>query len=321
MGDKAERANNPSQARESIWTNEDEAKLLRRRALNFWNADYLERVVAPLLDLPQSAQALDVGCGYGGLTLSLAKAAADSWVLGIDLEAQAIAEAARLAEELNVMNVGFREGDATALPFEADTFDLVCCQTLLTHVPEPMAVLQEMIRVLKPGGTLFTVEYHNLGMVSAYDELAPEPSLEEALERFRLARLYIEGKRRLGRGDDTLGVRVAFMLQDLGLKLLEVRKNDRAWHAFPPYHKENERLTLATMCDFAEPLGEGMKRWIAENIRAGGGSEADVARHFALTDDPELKARIRERIEAGTYRTLSSYTFYLTVARKPRGEA
>jgi hypothetical protein len=100
-----------------------------------------------------------------------------------------------------------------------------------------------------------------------------------------------------------------------------VRKNDRAWHAFPPYHKENERLALLVMRDLAEPLGEGMKRWIAENIRAGGGSEADVARHFALTDDPELKGRIRERIEALTYRTLSSYTFYLTVARKPRGEA
>lgn len=42
-----------------------------------------------------------------------------------------------------------------------------------------------------------------------------------------------------------------------------------------------------------------------------------MARHFALMDDPELKGRIREYLEAGHYRALCSYTFYLTVARKP----
>jgi len=312
VNDKVEK-----KARGSIWTNEDEAKLLRRRAFSFWNPDYLERIVLPLLVPPQGARALDVGCGYGGLTLPLARAGAGLWVLGLDREREAVAEAAKLAEELGVTNVAFREGDAAALPFDAATFELVCCQTLLTHVPEPERVLAEMIRVLKPGRTLFAAEYHALGTFSMHDDLTLEPSLGEALERFRLARLYIEGKKRLGRGDDTLGVHLPFMLQDLGLELLDVRKNDRAWHAFPPYRKEGERTQLATARDFAEPVGDEMRAWIADNLRAGGGSDADVARYFALTDDPETKGRVRERIDGGRYRTLSSYTFYLTFARKP----
>lgn len=138
--------------------------------------------------------------------------------------------------------------------------------------------------------------------------------MPERLERFRFAQLYIEGKKKLGRGDDTVGIRVPFMVQDLGLKILDVRQNDRAWHAFPPYRKESERLGLAVMRDFAEPTGEAMRAWLSENLRAGGASDEDVRRYFELTDYGEAKVKMREAIDAGTYCYLNSFTFYLTCA-------
>lgn len=305
-----------SGASESIWASEDEAKLLRRRAFHFWNPDYLERVALPILEPPEGAQVLDVGSGYGCLTLPLARARPDLWITGLDAEAKAVAEAAGLAQNLGATNVNFVEGDANALPFVDSSFDLVCCQTLLTHVPEPERVLAEMVRVLKPGGHLFVVEYHHLGAFSLFDDAVAE-DLEGRLERFRFSQLYIEGKKHLGRGDDTFGVRVPFVVQDMGLEVLDVRKNDRAWHAFSPYHKENERIGLAVTRDFAEPTGETMRAWTGENLRAGGANGEDVRRYFELTDDPKLKAGTRDRIDAGTYRYLSSFTFYLTFARKP----
>ncbi len=300
----------------SIWASEGEAKLLRRRAFHFWNQDYLDKIALPLLGLPEGAQVLDVGSGYGGLTLPLARSRPDLQITGLDAEAKAVAEAAELARDHGAVNVQFVEGDANALPFETGSFELVCCQTLLTHVPEPERVLGEMARVLKPGGCLFAVEYHHLGSFSSFDGVNPD-DLEGRLERFRFSQLYIEGKKRLGRGDETFGVRLPFLVQDMGLEVFDVRKNDRAWHAFPPYRKENEKIGLTVMRDFAEPADEAMRAWTGENLRAGGASDADVTRYFELTDDPELKIGTRDSIDTGTYRYLSSFTFYLTFARKP----
>ncbi len=301
----------------SIWANEDEAKFLRRRVENFWNSDYLERVVLPLLELPSRAQVCDVGSGYGGLTLPLARLSPESLFIGVDLEPKAVREALKVAEGMGLTNVGFREGDACALPFEADTFDAVCCQTLLTHLQEPLKALHEMVRILKPGRCLLVVEYCHGGVFSMHDDVVVEEDIATQLERFRFSQLYIEGKRRLARGDDTIGIRIPFMLQDMGLEICDVRKNDRAWHAFPPYAKENERVALAVTRDFAEPTGEAMRARIAENIRAGGGSDADVKRYFELADDAERKRQIRERIDSGMYSYVGSFPFYLTFARKP----
>lgn len=317
MGEPLKRADQ-QQRSASIWTNDDEVKLLRRRALNFWNRDYLERIIMPILSLPKGAQVLDVGSGYGGLSLPLARAKTDAWVLGLDCEPQAVEGAATLAKELGVSNVGFRQGDAAALPFEDSSFDAVCCQTLLTHVAEPEVVLRDMKRVLKPSGVMFTVEYDYAGVFSSHDNWKTEATVAEAVRHFRLARLYIEGKKHLGRGDDTLGVRLPFLMHDLGLTILDVRKNDRAWHAFPPYHKESEQRARDAMLDFSEALSDETKQWMSENIRAGGGSDEDVAAYLAMVDDAVVKARTRDAVEQGCYRVLSSYTFYLTIARKPQ---
>jgi len=171
--------------------------------------------VLPILEPPEGARVLDVGSGYGDLTLPLARARPDLHLVGPDAEAKAVAEATGLAEQLRARRVSFQEGNALA--FADSSFELIACQTLLTHVPEPEQVLAEMVRVLKPGGGLLSVEYRHHGVLSAHDDLTPELRLPERLERFRFAQLYIEGKKKLGRGDETVGIRVPFRVQNLGL--------------------------------------------------------------------------------------------------------
>ena len=91
---------------------------------------------------------LDVGCGPGTITLEFADHVAPGRVVGLDASAEVIAKAA----EFERPNLSFMVGDAYALPFDDDTFDIAHAHQTLQHVADPVAVLREMRRVVKPGG-------------------------------------------------------------------------------------------------------------------------------------------------------------------------
>jgi len=118
------------------------------------------------LALPSSAQVLEVGCGTGAMTRSLARRPAFSGkAFGVDHSLPFIEAANRFAYNENVSDrVDFRVGDAHSLDFPPATFDAVIAHTLISHVTEPTAVLREMARVVRPGGavTLFDGDYASL---------------------------------------------------------------------------------------------------------------------------------------------------------------
>ena len=94
-------------------------------------------------------RALDVGTGAGTVALALAPLVQE--VVGIDVVPELL-EAARRAAPANVT---FVDGDATRLPFERDSFDLVCCRRTLHHVARPELVVAELARVTRAGGVIF----------------------------------------------------------------------------------------------------------------------------------------------------------------------
>lgn len=154
---------------------------------------------------------LDVGCGPGTITLGLARAVAPGEVLGLDIDPGSVAVAEATAREQGVNNLRFEIGSAEALPFPDASFDAVFEHTLLEHVPDPLSVLSEMRRVLRPGGCV-GLRDGDWGSNIFVPALGPE--LEAAFV------LYERWWRHRG-GDPRFGRRQRALLREAGFGRLE----------------------------------------------------------------------------------------------------
>jgi ubiquinone/menaquinone biosynthesis C-methylase UbiE len=134
-----------------------------------------------LIDVPPAAAVLDLGCGTGVVTRAIA--ARDGFagsVTGIDQSRAFIAAAERLAAGADGGgSVEFAVGDVHALELPAAHFDVAVAFTLVSHVRDPLAVLAEAARVVRPGGSvaIFDGDYASLTFGSS------DPRLGQAMER------------------------------------------------------------------------------------------------------------------------------------------
>jgi arsenite methyltransferase len=104
------------------------------------------------LNMPAGGIALDVGCGPGTVTASLARAAGQGGLaLGLDISEAMLARAVRAEAG---PHIGFLRADAQRIPLRDETVDAVVSIAVLQLVPDPAAALAEMARVLRAGGRL-----------------------------------------------------------------------------------------------------------------------------------------------------------------------
>ncbi|MBU6261176.1 MAG: bifunctional 2-polyprenyl-6-hydroxyphenol methylase/3-demethylubiquinol 3-O-methyltransferase UbiG [Burkholderiales bacterium] len=97
---------------------------------------------------------LDIGCGGGILSESMARRAAQ--VTGIDLATKPLGVARLHALEAGVSNLEYREIAAEALAAERPAaYDVVTCMEMLEHVPTPASIVQACSRLVRPGGWVF----------------------------------------------------------------------------------------------------------------------------------------------------------------------
>lgn len=116
---------------------------------------------------------LDVACGTGVVARLLEQRGHAGRLVGIDLNAAMLAVA-----RTRSVRVEWIEGSALELPFKADCFDVVLCQLGLQFFPDRSRALEEMARVLKPGGRV------GLSVYSAIERTPVAHAFVQALEKF-----------------------------------------------------------------------------------------------------------------------------------------
>lgn len=116
--------------------------------------------IADYVDLPDGAKAIDIGCGSGALTIAVAKKNPKAFVVGCDRWGKEHKEFSKLLCKENAKaegcdNVTFQKGDATALPFEDESFDAVVSNYVYHNIVglDKQELLLETLRILKKGGT------------------------------------------------------------------------------------------------------------------------------------------------------------------------
>lgn len=108
------------------------------------------------MGLTPHATVLEIGCGPGFFSPFIAAAVPDGCLVLVDLQAEMLTAARpRLVDHANV---SYAQGDAAALPLRNSHVDAVLLATVLGEVPDPEACLDEVRRVLRPGGILTIVE-------------------------------------------------------------------------------------------------------------------------------------------------------------------
>ncbi|SCG65837.1 class I SAM-dependent methyltransferase [Micromonospora humi] len=113
-------------------------------------AEYRRQAARLAAGLPDGAGVLEVAPGPGYLAIELARLGAYR-ITGLDVSRTFVALAGEAARRAGVA-VDFRQGDVHDLPFPANTFDLVVCQAAFKNFVRPVRALDEMHRVLRPGG-------------------------------------------------------------------------------------------------------------------------------------------------------------------------
>jgi ubiquinone/menaquinone biosynthesis C-methylase UbiE len=150
------------------------------------HASYFLPYLSPGMDL------LDVGCGPGSITRGLARGVMPGHTVGVDVRRE------NLPESLATEDEGaprFLVADVLDLPFENESFDAAHAHALLQHLPDPVAAMAELHRVLRPGGIVGAADWDRELVI-----LHPAPALlVRALSWLTLLREHDAGDPRAGR--------------------------------------------------------------------------------------------------------------------------
>lgn len=118
--------------------------------------EYAEKLVSRGFDRDRI---IDIGCGFGGMNIVLARQFADSEIVGIDLSDPLLQLANRSAQAANLGDRGrFEKADVHQIPYDDDSFDAVINTNMVHLVDDPVQMLNEIERILVPDGCLFIAD-------------------------------------------------------------------------------------------------------------------------------------------------------------------
>lgn len=134
----------------------------------------LRETLCEELHLQPGERVLELGCGPGMLLEPLYQRVGPTGKIdGLDLNPHFIRVADRRVEMLEIENATFTTGDCHTLPYDDETFDAVVAEKLLMHVAPIRRIIDEMSRVLVPGGRVVMADYDPFTVMVA----GPDPSI------------------------------------------------------------------------------------------------------------------------------------------------
>ena len=160
---------------------------------------------------PAGSRVLEVGCGVGAQTVTLARRSPGARFTSVDLSADAVAEARRRVGRAGLANVEFLQADVFAPPFAAGRFDHAFVCFVLEHLSRPVEALAILGRQLRPGGTVTVVEGDHGSAYFHPDSAAAHDAI----------RCQVELQRAAG-GDALIGRRLYPLLVEAGLRAVRV---------------------------------------------------------------------------------------------------
>jgi ubiquinone/menaquinone biosynthesis C-methylase UbiE len=192
---------------------------------------------------------LDVACGTGVVARTAAeRVAPNGTVAGVDLNPAMLAVARRIAPEID-----WRVGDAAALPFGEDAFDVVTCQAAIFFFPDPTRALGEMARVARPGARVAVQAFSALSAQPAYGPWVDMVARFAGPEAVQLLGTY------WAHGDlEVMRRRCA----DAGLRVTAVHEHTR-----PAYFPSIATMVLTEVN--ATPLGDRLDQATLDRVLAG----------------------------------------------------
>lgn len=144
----------------------DTAELYEAKFVPALFADWAPHVV-DMADVIRGHSVLDAACGTGIVArTALDRVGPEGQVVGVDLNQAMLTVAGRVCPGIEL-----HRADVTDIPFESGTFDAVLCQMALMFFPDRVAAIEEMRRVVKPGGTVVVMVPSSLDAQPAYRTL------------------------------------------------------------------------------------------------------------------------------------------------------
>ena len=233
---------------------------------------------------PAGSRVLEVGCGTGAQTISLAQNSPGAQFVSFDHSTVSLAQAKARIEAAGVTNVELMHADLFALPFDAESFDHVFVCFVLEHLANPVEALVLLEGLLKPGGTITVFEGdHGSTYFHPHSEVA-----------HRAIDCQVELQRRAG-GNANIGRQVYPLLVAGGY--LEPRVSPRMVYV-----------------DASRPhLVDGFTRktftWMIEGVR-------EQAIEAGIIDAETFDAGIRDLLRAAESDGVFCYTFFKGIGLK-----
>jgi len=282
----------------------------------WWNEDYLD-LISKRLNFSAFHRVLDLGCGVGHWGRALARfLPQEARIVGLDREEKWVGQAKENAQSKeSFKNFEYQTGLAENLPFHDNSFDLITCQTLLIHVADVKKVIQEMRRVLKPGGLILLSEPNNLTQSLTLSSLEADLNVEKITQKVKFLLCCQKGKEKLYKGFNSMGDHLPKIVTQAGFEDLQIYTNDKTSPLIPPYESEEQQILVKQILEWcAEDSFVWPRDEAQEYFFAGGGNveEFKVIWPEMLKYNQELANAIQNK----TYWATHACTHYLISGRK-----